>query len=176
MTTLTPEVLAEMERLFEAATPAVLCVDDHIVRPGDGYGMWHVFDAEEDDGPIASFNAEGDARAYVVLHHYAPALIAAAKAVEKLTTCYRCKAKHEGRSSACEACADHVCRDILAEVHKRREDELTALRQAVADLTESRDDWKARAVRAEAEAMTLRYIERSRVKVDQERAREESEE
>ena len=46
----------------------------------------------------------------------------------------------------------------------------------LAEMTKDRNNWKQRAVRAEAEAMTLRDIEKSRVKIDQERAREEADE
>lgn len=56
--------LDRIEALASKATPELAC-DDHIVRKGDTPGQWHLFDATEDDPPLATFdfvNAENDAK------------------------------------------------------------------------------------------------------------------
>lgn len=65
------------------ATNANLCVDDFIVHPGDGAGQWFVYDAEEDDGPVATFDNEGDARMFVSARTGWPAALAELRAVRE---------------------------------------------------------------------------------------------
>lgn len=51
---LTTEQIREAKRIAEAATEGPWCHDDHVVNPGDSSGMWHVYELQEDDGPLFS--------------------------------------------------------------------------------------------------------------------------
>ena len=68
----------QLKQYYDAATPGPWCVDDHVVRPGDSPGMWHVYQAEEDDGPLlsTSLGSEADVRFIAAAHNAMPALLA----------------------------------------------------------------------------------------------------
>jgi hypothetical protein len=52
--------VALLEHILERADdlmpkkPGRWCVDDHVVRPGDTPGQWHVYECGEDDPPLAT--------------------------------------------------------------------------------------------------------------------------
>lgn len=53
MTTIT-SYIEQKQQICDNATPKPWASDDYIVNPGDTPGILHIFEAEEDDGPLLS--------------------------------------------------------------------------------------------------------------------------
>ena len=51
---MTPEELTRLRELERAATASPWSTDDHVVRPGDSPGQWHIYESGEDDPPLFS--------------------------------------------------------------------------------------------------------------------------
>ena len=93
-------------------TDEPLSVDNFVVNPGDGHGKWFLFEATDDDGPIAEFygpNAEADARRVVKLWN---AAMFAPRPDAKL----REAVKSVIEQLQCTMCYDSVARDAMDEM------------------------------------------------------------